>query len=184
VFVVGHSMGGLVAALWGMEPGRGVGGFVLSSPYFRLKLEPPRLKVLGARLAGTVVPWLPVSADLDVRDLTSDEDMQRWTEADPLYGRATTPRWFTESQRAQAEALRRAPTFAYPLLVLAAGADPIADPDAEKRFFDAAGSTDKKLELYQGFRHELFNEREAERPIGDAVAWMAARVAPVRPLGR
>jgi alpha-beta hydrolase superfamily lysophospholipase len=53
LFVVGHSMGGLIAATWGLTPGRGVAGVVLSSPYFRLAVEPPRAKLLGARLAGT-----------------------------------------------------------------------------------------------------------------------------------
>jgi alpha-beta hydrolase superfamily lysophospholipase len=175
VFVVGHSQGGLVAALWGMRPGNAAAGFVLSSPYFKLKLDPPRVKVLAATLVGKVVPWLPVSTDLHVEDLTSDEEMQRWTDADPLYGRRTTPRWFAESRRVQADILRRAPSFTHPLLVLAGGDDRIADAAAMRAFHDGAGSTDKAWKEYPGFRHELFNERERERPVGDAVAWIAAR---------
>ena len=175
VFVVGHSQGGLIAATWGLTPSRGVAGFVLSSPYFRLKLEPPRLKVLGARLVGTVIPWLPIATGLRVEDLSSDPEMQRWTDADPLYGRATTPRWFVESQRAQREVLGGAARFAYPVLVMAGTADAIADPAAEREFFDAARSPDKEFRSYPGFRHELFNERERDRPIGDAVAWLLAR---------
>lgn len=175
LFVVGHSQGGLVTAAWAVAGRREVAGVVLSSPYFKLALDPPRLKVLGARLAGLAVPWLPVATGLTAEDLTSDEDMRRWIDADPLYGRATTPRWFSESLRAQAEILPRAPTFTHPLLVLVGGADRVADAAAARAFFDAAGSRDKQLESYPGFRHELFNEREAGRPIGDAVAWLGAR---------
>ena len=175
VFVVGHSQGGLIAANWGLQPGREVAGFVLSSPYFKLKLDPPRLKVAGARLAGMVVPWLPVATGLRVEDLTSDEDMRRWTEGDPLYGRATTPRWFAESLRAQREVLAAAPTFTYPLLVLTGGGDAIADPSAGRAFLEAAGSQDKAIRSYPGFKHELFNERDASRPIGDVVAWLLSR---------
>jgi len=175
VFVVAHSQGALVAALWAMQPGHAAAGFVLSSPYFRLKLDPPRLKVLGARLVGTVIPWLPVSTGLRVEDLTSDVEMQRWTEDDPLYGRATTPRWFVESQRVQAHVVARAPAFTHPLLVLAGGDDRIADAAAMRAFHERAGSADKQFREYPGFRHELFNERERDRPIGDAVAWIAAR---------
>ena len=29
--------------------------------------------------------------------------------------------------------------------------------------------------IYEGFRHELFNELERERPLADAVAWISAR---------
>lgn len=172
LFVVGHSQGSLVAALWGLSHGKHVRGFVLSSPYFRLALRPPLGKLIGARLAGKLVPWLPVATGLDVADLTSDEELQRWTERDPLYGRSTTPRWFEEATRAQREVLRRAGEFDAPLLVLAAGADRIADPGAARAFVDGAASADKRLEVYAGFRHEIFNEVARDRPIAEAVGWL------------
>jgi alpha-beta hydrolase superfamily lysophospholipase len=140
VFVAAHSMGALIAATWALAPGREAAGYVLSSPYLKLKLEPPALKILTARLVGTVVPWLPISTDLRVADLTTDEELQRWTLDDPLYGRATTPRWFVESGKAQRELMASAERFTAPLLVLTAGADPIADPDAARAFFDRAAS--------------------------------------------
>jgi alpha-beta hydrolase superfamily lysophospholipase len=175
VFVVGHSQGALVAALWGLSHGAEVDGFVLSSPYLRLALQPPALKVLSARIVGRVLPWLPVSAGIDVKDLTSCPEHQAWSDRDPLYGRATTPRWFEESTRAQAEVVRRAREFTAPVLVLAAGADRIADVHATERWFEELGSRDKRLEVYAGFRHEIFNEVERDRPIGEAMAWLAER---------
>jgi alpha-beta hydrolase superfamily lysophospholipase len=175
LFVVGHSQGGLIAALWGLSPGRGVAGFVLSSPYLALALRPPALKVLASLLAGRVVPFLPVNVGLDLADLTSDEEMQRWTDRDPLYGRATTPRWFTESKRAQEVVRGRAAELAYPLLVLVGTADRIADPAAGRAFLAGASSKDKELKSYEGFRHEIFNEVGRERPIADTVSWIATR---------
>lgn len=175
LFVVAHSHGALVAALWGMSRGKHVAGFVFSSPYFRLALKPPAGKVFMARLIGRVVPWLPVDAGLDIATLTSDEEMQRWTARDPLYGRKTTPRWFDESLRAQIDVLRRAREFHAPLLVLAGGDDRIADAAAARAFVDAAASTDKRIQVYEGFRHEIFNEVRRAEPIGEAVAWLSAR---------
>jgi alpha-beta hydrolase superfamily lysophospholipase len=174
LFVVAHSHGALVASLWGTTRGRHVAGFVLSSPYFRLAIKPPALKVLAARLVGRAVPWLPVDAGLDLADLTSDEELQRWTERDPLYCRKTTPRWFDESLRAQGEVLRRAPEFEAPLLVLVGGADRIADPAAARLFVERAASKDKRIVVYDGFRHEIYNEVRRAEPIGEAVAWLAA----------
>jgi alpha-beta hydrolase superfamily lysophospholipase len=176
LFVVAHSQGALVAALWGLTREKHVSGFVLSSPYLRLALKPPAAKVLGAKLLGRVIPWLPVSTGLDVEDLTSDPELRRWTERDPLYGRATTPRWFDESSRAQVEVLRRAGEWTHPLLVLAGGADRIADVKATRQFVDAARAADKRLVVYDGFRHEIFNEVERDRPIAEAAAWLSARV--------
>jgi alpha-beta hydrolase superfamily lysophospholipase len=179
LFVVAHSQGALVAALWGLTRGKVSGlvsGYVLSSPYFRLALKPPAAKVIGARVLGRVAPWLPISTGLDLDDLTSDPDMRRWTERDPLYGRATTPRWFDESTRAQIEVLRRAGEWNAPLLTLAGSADRIADLGTTRTFVDATRATDKKLVVYEGFRHEIFNEAGRDRPVGDAVAWLSARV--------
>lgn len=175
LFAVAHSMGALVTTLWGFSRGRHLSGFVLSSPYFRLALRPPAAKVLGARLLGRAVPWLSISTGLDPADLTSDPELRRWTERDPLYGRSTTPRWFSESRRAQVEVLRRAKEWRAPLLVLAGGADRIADVAAARAFFEAATVDDKRLVVYDGFRHELFNERERARPIADVVSWLGER---------
>jgi alpha-beta hydrolase superfamily lysophospholipase len=175
LFAVAHSQGALVTALWGLTRGRHLSGFVFSSPYFRLALKPPMAKVVGARILGRAIPWLPVSTGLDVADLTSDVELQRWTERDPLYGRATTPRWFDESGRAQVEVLRRAGEWTSPLLVLAGGADRIAHVAAARQFVDAAKATDKKLVVYDGFRHELYNEVERDRPVADTVGWLLAR---------
>jgi alpha-beta hydrolase superfamily lysophospholipase len=172
LFVLGHSHGALVATLWGTTRGGHVAGFVLSSPYFGLAISPPVLKLLAGKLVGRVIPWLPIDAKLDYADLTSDVELQRWTERDPLYGRKTTPRWFEVSIAAQAEALRRAPSLQAPLLVLAAGADRIADLAVTRRFVEVAGSRDKRLVVYDGFRHEIFNEVRRHEPIAEAIAWL------------
>jgi alpha-beta hydrolase superfamily lysophospholipase len=180
LFVVAHSMGALVAAYWGLSRGRGrhVSGFVFSSPYLRLATKPPLVQVLAARAIGRVLPWLPVKVNFRESDLTTDADHVRWTERDPLYGHATTPRWFEESTRAQLEVLRRAPEWTAPLLVLAAGEDRLADAEAARAFVDAATSVDKRFLLYAGLRHEIFNAPDRERVLGEAVAWLSQRCRP------
>jgi alpha-beta hydrolase superfamily lysophospholipase len=172
LFVVAHSQGALIAVLWGLSRRGLASGFVLSSPFFALAHRPPLFKVLGARLVGKFIPWLPVATGLEAGDLTSDPEFARWTERDPLYCRTTTPRWFAEAGRAQREVLRRAAEWRAPLLVLAAGADRVADTGVAQAFVAAAGGDDKGVRVYAGFRHEIFNEVERDGPIGDAVAWL------------
>jgi alpha-beta hydrolase superfamily lysophospholipase len=174
-FVCAHSQGALIAIRWALASRRDVSGFVLTSPYLRLALKPPPLKLLTAQVVGRVIPWLPVSTGLRVIDLTSDPEMQRWTDTDPLYGRVTTPAWFNASLRAQEEAMARAAEFDYPLLVLAAGADRIADAAASRRFVEVARSADKELRVYERMQHEIFNERDRDRAIADATAWLTER---------
>jgi alpha-beta hydrolase superfamily lysophospholipase len=175
LFVVAHSQGGHIAAHWGIAGGQDVAGMVLSNPYFRLAIDPPKVKMWSALIAGRIVPHLPVDAELDLAALTSDPEMQAWTDRDPLYLRKTTPRWFTESGRAQEAIRREAARFRTPLLLQLGTGDRIADGIASREFLGAAGSPDKTLREYKGFEHEIFNERERARPIADAVAWIGER---------
>ncbi len=48
--------------------------------------------------------------------------------------------------------------------------------NAARAFVDAARAADKRLVVYEGFRHEIFNEVERERPIAEAATWMSARL--------
>ncbi len=36
------------------------------------------------------------------------------------------------------------------------------------------------MQVYAGFRHEIFNEVERDGPIGDAVAWLSQRICDQR----
>ena len=178
LFVVAHSQGGLIATHWALKGGKDVAGFVLSNPYFRLAIDPPKVKIWSALLVGKFIPHLPLDAGLDLAALTSDPEMQAWSDADPLYQRKTTPRWFTEAGRAQADLRRVMAGFDRPLLLMLGTGDRIADGAAASEFFAAAGSKDKELREYAGFEHEIFNERGRAAPIGDAVAWISTRSAP------
>jgi len=82
---------------------------------------------------------------------------------------------FDAALKAQQEVMDRAGEFSAPLLVLAAGADTIADPAASRAFVEAASSKDKTFTLLPGFRHEIFNEVERARPVAAAVAWLRER---------
>jgi lysophospholipase len=108
--------------------------------------------------------------------LTRDESIQRATERDPLYNQTATARWFIESKRAQVEVMLRAPEYRWPSLILLGGADPIAAGDASRAFFERAGSADKQLLTYEGFRHEILNEIGRERVFADIDTWLDARI--------
>jgi alpha-beta hydrolase superfamily lysophospholipase len=177
-FVVAHSQGALVALGWALRRRPDLAGLVLSSPYLGLAFRPPLAKVLAARLAARIAPWLPIATGLRIADLTSDEELQRWTEADPLYGRVTTPGWYAAAGRAQQEVLARAAEVDWPLLVLAAGADRIADAALARELVERARSGDKTYRELAGMNHEIWNERDRERSIGEAVAWLADRSPP------
>ena len=175
LFLLGHSHGALIAARYLLDKPEAVRGAVLSSPYFRLKLQVSPLKIAAGKLIGKVLPSLPMKNDLKAELLTRDVAIQNATRADPLYQQIATPRWFTESTAAQETVLRRATEFVTPFLLLFGGADPIADPAAGREFYEAATSKDKQHKQYDGLLHELFHEPERDMVFKDLVGWLDER---------
>jgi lysophospholipase len=175
-FILAHSHGALVALDYALaHPDAPIAGAVLSNPYLKLAFAPPAALAMISSLLSRVLPALKVKNHLHAEMLTHDVAIQRATEQDPLYGHTTTPRWFVESNRTQVEVKRRAAEYRWPSLFLQGSADPVALPEATRRFFESCGSTDKQLLAYDGFRHEILNEIGRERVYADIDRWLDAR---------
>jgi alpha-beta hydrolase superfamily lysophospholipase len=54
-------------------------------------------------------------------------------------------------------------------------ADPICPPSGTRRFFEGLAVEPRRLQIYPGLRHEIFNEPEHERVFEDVLAWVRAR---------
>ena len=172
-FLFGHSFGGLVAAISTIENPRSWRGVILSNPFFGMALKVPPLKILAGKIASRIVPKLGIPSGLSGKDLTHDAARAKAYDEDPLGFPNATARWFTETERAQAQALARSSELAQPLYTLFGMADPVADSKAARAFFDAAGSPDKKWGGREGLFHETLNEPEWPS-IADAIAdWIA-----------
>ncbi len=77
-----------MALHWVVSGVQGLKGLVLSAPYLALALDPPKMKIFSAKVAGLVIPWLPVPTGIEYAQLSRDEAWQKATQADPLYGHA------------------------------------------------------------------------------------------------
>lgn len=178
LFVLGHSLGGLILASWLLEKGSdGASGAIFASPYLELAFRPPWIKVTAARILGRIIPFLPLPNGLTSDQLTADPEMRAAADRDPLYNHTVTPRWFEETGAAQQMVRGRASEIEVPSLVLCAEADPIASPDAIRRFEEALGASDKTLLSYPAARHEIFNElpQIRERAMSDVLGWLVER---------
>ncbi len=175
LFIAAHSHGSLIAARYLLDHPDAVRGVILGSPYFRLKLQVPALKILAGKLMSRILPSLPMKNELKAEQLTRDVTIQKATRADPLYQRIATPGWFAESNAAQETVMRRATEFVTPFLLTFGGADVIADAAAGREFFEHATAKDKQFKSYDGFFHELYHEPERELVFKDVIGWLDER---------
>ncbi|WAM24474.1 MULTISPECIES: serine aminopeptidase domain-containing protein [Myxococcus] len=65
-----------------------------------------------------------------------------------------------------------------PLLVVHGGEDVITSIEGSRALVAQATIADKRLIIYEGQRHDLAHEPDAEKVIGDIVAWVEAHVPP------
>lgn len=176
LFLVGHSMGGLISLLYAIQRPQDMDAVIVSSPFLGIGVKAPGWKVTLARVLSAVAPAFQMAnTDLHNEDLSHDPAVVAAAAGDPLNHRAITPRWFTETTAAQAAALERAAELNVPLLLLYAAADKIADPRVTPRFFERVTHPDKTSHAYAGYYHEIFNEVGKEAVFEDMANWLAGR---------
>lgn len=161
VVLIGHSMGGMIAARYAQVHGAGLAALVLSGP------------VLGSwaptELAdAAVIPDEP----LDVSTLSRDPEVGRKYAADPLIWHGPFKR---EMLRAIARCLDEI-TFggrlgALPTLWVHGEDDQLVPLPATRAGIERIRGDDFTERLYPGARHEVFNETNSAEVIGDVVAF-------------
>jgi alpha-beta hydrolase superfamily lysophospholipase len=175
-FLLGHSMGGTVAAR-AVTAGRVVPrGLILSSPLLALTVTRRQrlLAAVGLRLA----PDRPVPNGLDRDGLSHDPAVVAAYTADEHVHDRITPRMYAALVDAIEHTQSAAGTIRVPTLMLVSGADRIVDATGSRRFFAALDDGVGTLHVYDEAYHEIFNEREPDRTrvLGDLTAWIETRL--------
>ncbi|GAB4299969.1 MAG: alpha/beta hydrolase [Myxococcota bacterium] len=159
IFLVGHSMGGLVAALFAaFRQTEQLKGLVLSSPMFKLAVEVPKWKEKLGKFMSNLYPSLALDNGIDPRWLSHDETVVMRYERDPLVNTVATARWFTSAIKAMQKIRTGARNIKLPTLIMQGGADKLVDPSGAKEVFEMIGAPDKKLRILDNYYHEIFNE--------------------------
>jgi acylglycerol lipase len=176
LFLIGHSMGGLVVAAFARERSPTVSGAVLSGA--ALALPQGRMRIRIARWIRAVLPRLRPSAGLDLTGLSTDPRVLTAYLADPLVERRMTASLAVELLGAVERTSLHGADVALPLLVLHGGDDSICASEGSERFAAAARSA--RFIRYPGLRHEIFNEPSFAEVLSDVASFFDARLASSR----
>jgi alpha-beta hydrolase superfamily lysophospholipase len=176
VFVLGHSLGGLIALLWCIRCQDKPSGLILSGPALQVRQELfPWLRHL-ARLASVLFPRLRL-VRMGGRNISRDAAIVAQFHDDPLVFHGRFPaRTGAEILRAGDLARAEFEKLRTPLLILHGTADRVAAVETSQELFQRAGATDKTLCLYPGLYHEVLNEPEKEQILADLIRWLDRRV--------
>lgn len=177
VFLVGHSMGGLISLRYVTTQKTDVVGLVLTGTAAAKPTDISGLTVAIGNLLAKVTPDVGV-ASLHLDKISKDPKVVEAYANDPLVTQGKVrARMGAEILSTMAAVERDLPSLTLPILVMHGGDDVVTPPDASRMIADKVGSEDKTLKIYDGLWHEVYNEPERDEVIADVIAWLDGALA-------
>ena len=168
--LLGHSLGGLVAARFVSLRMRPIDALVLSSPALDPGLNAFQ-KLLLATLPG-IAPNLRVGNGLQVKYLSHDPAVVAAYQADPLVHDRICARLALFIAQAGREVLATAPQWNTPTLLLFAGQDKLVSPQGSRDFLKLAPGAMVQSLCFDALFHEIFNESDASSVFAALQQWL------------
>ena len=177
LFLVGHSLGGLIAIVYALRHQDVLDGLILSSPSV---MPPANMSARTVRAGRFLSRWasnLPVVA-LRLDAVSRDRAVVDAYRNDPLVhlGKVRA-RTGAEILRAIDEVHRDIAQLHLPVLAVQGTVDMLVDPGAAEWVDSHVSSEDHTLHIYDGLYHEVFNEPERDTVLDDVARWLHTRVA-------
>ncbi|NQX87353.1 MAG: alpha/beta hydrolase [Halioglobus sp.] len=170
-FLLGHSMGGLVAGHYLLQCQDRLRGAILTGAALRTPDQPGRLLRLIIRLLARVTPGLGLHK-LDPRGVSRDAEVVKSYVEDPrVFHGKLTARLLREFFAAMAALEQRAGALTVPLLLLHGGEDRMVLPQGSEILYRRVSSDDKTLKIYPGLYHEILNEPEKDDVLTEVLNW-------------
>ncbi len=162
VVLIGHSMGGLIAARYAQRYGDSLAAVVLSGPLVG--------QWGGARLLE--LDEMP-DAPLDSTTLSRDPSVGEAYEADPLVWHGPFRRPTVEAIARSLEAVQAGPSLgALPLMWAHGEADRLVPAEGSRVGIEHLRGATYVERLYPGAQHEIFNETNRDEVLADVVAFV------------
>ncbi len=174
LFLIGHSMGGMLALYYTIQRQAMLKGLVLSGTLLVRDEDASGPLRLTGRLLSQIAPKMGIR-DLDSSTISKDEAVVKAYDTDPNVYHGKIParvaaEWYAASQHILSNLSR----VTLPVLIMAGEADRLVSPSCSQMIYDRIGSPDKTLKFYDGLYHEIFNEPEKARVLADVWVWLAS----------
>jgi acylglycerol lipase len=177
VFIVGHSLGGLISSVYLLDYQAGLRGAILTGAAVKVPDNITQTTILISKVLSVLAPKAGV-ASLEVDAISRDPAVVQAYIDDPLNTTGkTSARLGAEMLKAMQRVGAEAPKIQLPVLIMHGGADRLVSPEASKLLYERVNSPDKTLRIWDGYYHELYNEPRPEREavFCEMEAWLEER---------
>ncbi len=176
IFILGHSMGGLISSAYLLDHQDELKGAIISAPAVKIPDTISATTITLGRVLSKIMPKAGLLA-LDANGVSRDPEVVKAYVNDPLvYTGKTTARLAAEMLGAMQRVTAEAGKIHLPLITIQGSADKLVDPGAAQMLYNKASSKDKTIKMYEGLYHEVLNEPERGIVLADVEAWLQAHL--------
>ncbi|MHA1302786.1 MAG: lysophospholipase [Candidatus Heimdallarchaeaceae archaeon] len=172
LFVLGHSMGSLVGHIFALKYQNELAGLILSGSG-TTNYDPPKFIKIFALVMAKIIPTFTAATFFDPNEISYDKKTVEDYMNDPLvhYKKATAALgacFMTHYKKVKP----RMKEIQIPVLMQSGAADNLMLEKEE--VFNDLGSKDKVLKVYDGCKHEVYNEAKEDREsaLNDLLIWL------------
>lgn len=174
VFLLGHSMGGLIVIRY-LERYQEVGlkGVIVTSPCLGLvrKVSPFLEGIVG--IINLFYPSFCMPSGILPEQVSKDPKIVHQYRTDPLICKKVSVRWYLELKKEMESSIGEIDKYPHiPTLVMQAGRDKIVDQEKTKKWVENLSIPQFQYIEWPELYHELFNEPEKEKVYKNMVEWM------------
>ena len=166
--IVASSIGAVLAAAWVHDYAPNIRGMILGTPALRIRLYMP-FAIPSLKVARTLGLMSRVSSYVKAQVLTHDKQAQQAYNADPLISNSISTDLLIDTHTTGQRLLDDAGAITVPTFVLCAGKDYVVDKQAERDFYEAINTTNKRWQLYPDSYHAIFHETNKADVFDDCI---------------
>lgn len=171
LFLYGQSLGAIMVLYYSLKRKPLINGIIATSPALHTSLDEQPVKLMAARILGSVIPGMTLHSGLVPEQLSRDSVTVQAYIDDPMVHYRLSLGFGKKLLEARSWTLEHAPELELPLLLMHGKADKIAYPSGS---IDFAAPIDEKctLVLWDEAFHELHNEPERAEVFEVIITWL------------
>lgn len=176
VFILGHSMGGALSAIYASHFADDIAGVITTGAaiYPASRLKGIALKFI--KFFALHFPQFP-TVKLSTSTLSEDQAVIDNYEKDPLNYHGKVKFLTAISLSEIAEIIEeKGGNATVPILILHGAEDKLSEPAGSKFFYDKISSTDKEIKFFPEMKHEILNSPQKEKVLDTIKEWLLKRV--------
>lgn len=172
IFLVAHSLGGLICLDYCLHEDAGIAGLAAIAPALSYTFKPMEKWLI--LLMSCIKPDYTVEKPVHSRTSRAS-DRTGWNHGDSLRHQIVTPGLGRGMITAQSSLKKRSPSLQVPFLLQYGTADRVTPPEQLRQFFATIGSRDKQQKAYEHMRHRPFDEEGNAVFLADLLHWLEER---------